>query len=127
MIDYDIQPTPTADVRDVLGLVGYPARLRSRAGAVWSYGSWGFDAHWNHVSAYEGLAGQEIAAWNTIDVRASWSAESGPFAGLQLALSVQNLTDEDPPFYDSPAGYGFDAAQASVLGRTVALQMIKRW
>ena len=79
------------------------------------------------MSAYEGLAGQEIAAWNTIDVRASWSAESGPFAGLHLALSVQNLTDEDPPFYDSPAGDGFDAAQASVLGRTIALQMIKRW
>ena len=127
LIDYDIQATPTADVRDVLGLVGYPARLRSRAGAVWSYGSWGFDAHWNYVSAYEGLAGQEIAAWNTIDVRASWSAETGPFAGLQLALSIQNLMDEDPPFYDSPAGYGFDAAQASVLGRTIALQMIKRW
>ncbi len=127
LLDYDIQTTPTAAVRDVLGLIGYPGRLRSRAGAVWSYGSWGLDAHWSHVSAYDGLAGQRIDAWNTVDVRASWSGDTGRFAGLQLALSVQNLLDEDPPFYDSPSGYGFDAAQASLLGRTVALQLIKRW
>ena len=44
-----------------------------------------------------------------------------------MSLSVQNLLDEDPPFYDATAGYGFDAAQSNILGRVLALQLIKRW
>lgn len=127
LFDYEVQTTPAAPVRDVLDQVGYPTRLRSRVGVVWSRGVLGLAAHWSHVSAYEAPTGDQIEDWDTVDVRASLSPETGPLSGLQLALSVQNLFDADPPFYDSPSGYGFDAAQASLLGRSVALQLIKRW
>ncbi|CAN5310266.1 TonB-dependent receptor [soil metagenome] len=127
LFDYDIQTTPASPMRDVLDLVGYPTRLRARAGASWAHGPWTASAHWSLVSDYRGIAGQTIDAWNTVDVGAAWAGASGFVEGVQVLLSVQNLLDEDPPFYDSPAGYGFDAAQANVLGRTVALQLIKRW
>lgn len=127
LLDYDIQATPAAPMRDVLDLVGYPTRLRARAGMTWSHGAWSVAAHWSHVSDYAATDGRTIDAWNTVDASAVWSGEAGPLGGLQVSLSVQNLLDEDPPFYDAPAGYGFDAAQANILGRTVALQLIKRW
>jgi iron complex outermembrane receptor protein len=127
LLDYDIQTTPAAPTRDVLDLVGYPTRLRARAGATWAHGPWSAGLHLSHVSDYKGLAGQTIKAWNTVDFGAAWSGSGGVTEGLQVSLSVQNLLDEDPPFYDSPAGYGFDAASSNILGRTVALQLIKRW
>ena len=46
---------------------------------------------------------------------------------LRLALTIHNLFDQAPPFYDAPSGFGFDPGQASLMGRTVALQLIKRW
>lgn len=127
LFDYDIQATPASPLRDVLDLVGYPTRLRARAGGRWSHGPWSASAHVSHVSDYKGVAGQTIKAWNTVDLGATWAGTSGFSEGLQVTLSVQNLMDEKPPFYDSAAGYGFDAAQANVLGRVVALQLIKRW
>ena len=47
--------------------------------------------------------------------------------GLSLTLNVLNLLNEEPPFYDAPAGIGYDAANTNVLGRQVSLQLVKRW
>jgi outer membrane receptor protein involved in Fe transport len=44
-----------------------------------------------------------------------------------VGLSVQNLFDAAPPFYDSPRGFGYDAANADPYGRVIALQAAKRW
>ncbi|WP_421729106.1 TonB-dependent receptor domain-containing protein [Brevundimonas sp.] len=127
ILDYDSQTTPSAAVREVIGLIGYPVRLRSRLGGAWTRGDLGADLHWNHVAAYEDRLGVGIDAWNTVDLQMRWSPASGALTGIQLALSVQNLFDADPPFYDAPSGFGFDPGQASLLGRTVALQLIRRW
>ncbi|MNI62701.1 hypothetical protein D3C73_1180320 [compost metagenome] len=62
-----------------------------------------------------------------MDGQVSWRPSWPRFDGLRLALTVQNLFDEDPPFYDSPTGYGFDPGQGGLLGRVVALQLIQRW
>ena len=62
------------------------------------------------------------------DGRMRWTPTgSGALEGVEVALSVQNLFNEDPPFYDSPLGVGYDPANASPLGRTVALQISRRW
>lgn len=127
MLNYDSQATPTAPVRSRVGLIGNPVKLRARSGVSWSLRDLRLSAHWSYVDAYKDRAGVRIDAWNTADVQASWSPSTGALAGLQLNLNVQNLFDADPPFYDSPMGYGFDAGQASLLGRVVALQLIRRW
>lgn len=123
LLDYKVQTTRTAAERSVVGLVGYPVRLRGRTGFSWQTGELSASAHLNHVASYKDRTGRAIDAWNTVDVQLAWQRTDG----LRLAFSVQNLFDEDPPLYDSPNGIGFDPGQASVLGRLVALQLIKRW
>jgi outer membrane receptor protein involved in Fe transport len=83
----------------------------------------------NHVDAYRSPAGAKIDAWNTVDASLLWAPNvaEGPFSGLSLTLSVQNLFDRDPPFYDNPLGVGYDPANADPLGRVVAVQLAKRW
>lgn len=127
ILDYESRTTPAAEPRALAGVVGFPVRLKSRVGASWIRGPLGLGLHWNHVAAYEDRAGAEIDAWNTFDARASWGLGAGPLEGLRMALTVLNLFDEDPPFYDAPTGFGFDAGQASLLGRSVSLQLTRRW
>jgi iron complex outermembrane receptor protein len=127
LLSYESQNTPTAQTIDVLDRVGYPNRLRSRAGVVWSSGPVTADLHWLHVSSYGDGAGQHIDAWDTADATVTWSPSDPWWRGLQVGVTVQNLFDRKPPFYDSPRGYGFDPGQANLLGRVVALQLTKRW
>jgi len=127
ILDYETRPTPTAPVRQVAGLIGYPVKLRARSGVTWSRGPLRLGVHWSHVDDYKDFAGQTINAWDTLDAQFNWSVNRAPFAGLTLQLGVQNLLDEDPPFYDAPLGFGFDAGQASLIGRVISLQLIQRW
>lgn len=127
ILDYETRPTPMAAVRQVAGLIGYPVRLRARSGVSWSRGGLGLGLHWNHVDDYHDRVGAGIDAWNTVDAQASWTPSTARLDGLRLTLTVHNLFDEAPPFYDAPSGYGFDPGQASLLGRVVALQLIRRW
>jgi iron complex outermembrane receptor protein len=127
LLDYETRLTPTAATNAVLDRVGYPVRLRSRAGAVWSRGDLSAGLHWSHVSAYEDARARSIDAWNTADLQLTWSPSAPTLAGLRVIATVQNLFDEDPPFYDSPTGLGYDPGQADLLGRVVSLQLVKRW
>lgn len=123
LLAYDQQTTPAAPSRSVRGLIGYPSELRSRAGVTWTRGQISGGLSWSHVAAYEDRAGTRIDAWNTADLQLGWD----PGRGLRALLNVQNLFDADPPFYDAPAGVGFDPGGADALGRVVSLQLIKRW
>lgn len=127
ILDYETRPTPTAPVRSVAGLIGYPVKLRGRAGAAWSRGDFTVGASWSHVDAYRDRAGARIGAFDTVDLQLGWAPEAGALSGSRVSLTVQNLFDRDPPFYNAPTGYGFDAGQASLLGRVVALQLTRRW
>lgn len=127
LLDYLNQTTSAAPREDLLGLVGYPTDLRARASLDWTKGDWSAGVTLHHVSDYRDVAGARIKAWNTFDGRIAWSPSRGWGEGVSAALSVRNLFDADPPFYNSSTGYGFDPAQADVLGRVVALQLIKRW
>ena len=127
ILDYDTRATPTAPVVPVVGLIGYHARLRARAGARWSQGDFDAAVHLTHVDDYRDRLGAVIDAWNTVDVQFNLSLDRIAAPGLRVTLGVENLFDEDPPFYDGPGGYGFDPGQASLLGRVVSLQLTRRW
>lgn len=127
LLDYDQALTPAADTRSLLNTINAPVDLRGTVAGLWTRGDWLARFALNHVADYEDAIGRTIDAWNTIDTNLHWTPSDGWAAGLRLSLNVLNILDEDPPFYDAPSGIGFDPGQASALGRTVSLQLSKRW
>jgi outer membrane receptor protein involved in Fe transport len=128
MSDYRRQVTPTAPVVNRVGQFGYPVEFRGTLAGTWTRGAWSLRVAANHVSSYATPSGSDIDAWNTADVQAIWIPEGpGWSEGLQLTLSVRNVFDLDPPFYDATSGLGFDAGQSDPLGRVASLQLTKRW
>lgn len=127
--DYVRRFTPTAEPVQLVDTANQPADLRGRLTGVWRRGRYGFSATLNYVDDYESETGDTIAAYAPLDLQARWApeAEAGPLAGLSATLTLSNVFDEDPPFYDSPLGVGYDPANADPLGRTIALSLAKRW
>jgi iron complex outermembrane receptor protein len=126
---YRIKVTQTASPLDRINLAGYPTALRARLGAFWTQGPWGAGASLSYVDNHHDEDGAAIDNWTSADLQLSWRApaRSGPLQGLELALSVQNVFDTDPPFYDAPLGVGYDSANATALGRYGALRLTKAW
>lgn len=128
LLRYDQALTPTAPTLQRAGIVGHPAKLRARLTADWSRGPWTLGAALNHTSAFHSAVGTRVGADDTVDLQAAWSPETGSaLAGTRLTLNVRNLFDTAPPFYDNPAGLGFDPANADLVGRFVSLQLSRRW
>lgn len=127
LLDYETRTTGAAPSVDALGRVGRPQRLRARAGATWSRGAWSAGLFANHVSAGRDVSNRAVESWTTADARLAWSPSASSLGGLEAALSIQNLFDRAPPFYDAAGGFGFDPGQANPYGRMVALQLIRRW
>lgn len=127
LLRYAQQITPTAPTGDFVGHAGQPVALRARASGTWTRDAWGATVGLNYVSATKADTGQRISDWTTFDAQLRWTPRTRRLQGLSLALSVQNLFDAEPPFYDSPQGVGYDAANADPLGRFAALQLGRRW
>ena len=74
-----------------------------------------------------------VDSWTTVDFNLGYRVEGGQgwIANTQCNLGVNNLFDQSPPFidqFDPLAGvFGYDAANASLVGRQVSLQLVKRW
>lgn len=128
LIDYEQALTPAAPFRSLVSTINYPVDFRGTVAGLWRRGDWLARVAFNHVDAYRDPLGQTIDAWDTIDANLHWTPIFQAWAsGLRVSLNVLNLLDEDPPFYDAITGIGFDPGQASPLGRTVSLQLTKRW
>ncbi|WP_312404633.1 TonB-dependent receptor [Brevundimonas sp.] len=128
VLEYSRLLTPVAPREQLVDLVGFPADLRLKVAANWSFADWSGRIGTTYIDDYDTPRGGSVESWTTVDAQLRWSP-SGTTAleGLEVALSAQNLFDEAPPFYDNPQGFGFDPANATVLGRVVSLQLIKRW
>ncbi len=124
---FDSRPTPTAPAVSQLNIPNYPVALRGRLDAGWSRGAWSASSALNIVDSYRDLAGRRIDGWQTLDVQVAWEPSVGVLSGTRLSLSVQNLFDADPPFYNAPQGVAYDGANAGVLGRTASVQLTRAW
>jgi outer membrane receptor protein involved in Fe transport len=126
--DYDRRLTPAAATERLVDTVGFPVDFRGRVSGDWTRGPATTRLSLDYVDDYRTPAGGVVDAWTRLDAQLTWrfDADAGE-AGTDLTLSVRNLLDAEPPFYDAPSGFGFDAAQADPLGRVVALQLIRRW
>ncbi len=124
LLDNERKVTPSAPFDDLLGDPKFPARWRGRAGAEWSRGPITFGLAANYVSGGRNpLGGQTIDDWTTFDGQARYEVSDG----VAVTVTVRNLTNAEPPFFDAPQGIGYDAANTDVLGRQVAVQLVRRW
>ena len=132
LVDFKDQITPLSPLIERVGTLGNPVDFRLRATADWSWHELGVNLALNHVGPYTdniSLPSRPISAWTSIDlqVRLSSADKTGLARGLSAALTIQNLFDRDPPFVDRSLGFGYDPANADVLGRFIALQIKKQW
>ena len=129
LADYARTLTPTSGEEQLSGVTGQPAALRVRSTGTWTRGPWGATLGLNYVSGSTPPTGPHVDSYTTVDGQLLWrsTATAGPTRGIQVALNVANLFDTGPPFFDNPAAVGYDPANADVIGRTLSLQVIRKW
>ena len=129
LLSYQRKTTQASQAVELAGTAENPADLRGRMAATWTHGAWALTGAANYVGGLDTTTGGHISAQTTFDAVLQWTvpARGGALKGVVAALSVQNLFDKDPPFYDSPYGVGYDPANYEPNGRVVALQLTKAW
>ena len=130
LLQYDRQADAHGtDGTNLVDRANYPLNFKGRVAGTWTRGIFSETLDVNYQNGEHDLEGTHIGSWTTLDFQAAVhsSAQSGQLKGVVLALNVSNLLDTDPPFYDSPQGVGYDATNASALGRTISVQLTKRW
>ena len=121
--------------QSVLDTLYYPVSLRGRGNVGWASGSWSANLFVNYVGSYlnnvplQGRPNQTVPAWVTLDASIGFQVpKDAPMKllrGVRASLSIQNLTDRDPPLVLTSTFQGFDPSNANVFGRMATLQLTK--
>lgn len=126
--------SPTAEPYDLVGTFANPPKLRVRGSIAWLCRAWSANVNVNYTHSYTDTSGaidRAVDSFTTVDGVLSYAFAPSANAvtdGLSLSLIVTNLFDEQPPYVGfSGRGSHYDAANASPLGRTVSMQIGKRW
>jgi outer membrane receptor protein involved in Fe transport len=141
LLEYDLQVAPGTGYVELLDTFGEPTRWRGQAQFAWTRAGFTSALSINRVSAYDNsltTPRQPIDAWTTGDLYFSYDANEasiGWMRGLRVSLSIQNVTNEQPPYVLIPPEFllpgvnplPFDPTNASPLGRFIAVQVSKRW
>jgi outer membrane receptor protein involved in Fe transport len=136
MSDLKQQIGPTAPVVDLVDTVGNPPSLRLVGNLSWSAKGWTVQSTVNYTGAYRDPGSapvRKIDSWTTLDFNIGYRVDggSGWLANTQSNLGIINVFDQRPPFvneFDLTSGtFGYDPANATLLGRAVSLQFVKRW
>jgi hypothetical protein len=102
----------------------------------WSLRGWTVQTTVNHTGAYRDPSSvpvRGVDSWTTVDLNIGYRVVggSGWLANTQSNLGIINVFDERPPFvneFDLTSGtFGYDPANATLLGRGISLQLVKRW
>jgi iron complex outermembrane receptor protein len=127
--------TPSSPSFSVIDEVGKPVALRARANAGWSKGAFGGYVHLNYTDSYsnpfsslESKMDSYLTVDATLRVDGSKLVAAEWLSGVSASLSVANLLDEKPPFFDGGfTGILYDSANASPFGRYYSLRLTKTW
>ena len=129
--------TMASPLFDVVDTVFNPADLRFRARFGWSKDRVSASAFVNYTDGYDDNLADPVAdvdSFTTVDLTFAYDTGAvelgaGLFDDLRIALTVQNLFDEDPPMISTaPApftGIGYDPTNATGLGRFIAFELGK--
>ncbi len=125
--DLTTAAAPGAPQVDVLNTINFPQRFRGRGELGWRRNEFSAAAFVNYVSAYDQTGvttPRKIDAYTTVDLHLGYDLTQLS-DGLTVALDVQNVADEDPPFVNISGGY--DPQSANPLGRLFAVSLRKAW
>jgi iron complex outermembrane receptor protein len=129
------QVTTESAVVTRLNRLFYLPSLRYRASGAWVRAPWSLAASVNYTKRYINdtvQPAETVDAYTTVDAQVSFAPPSLWGGGLRISLSAVNVLDERPPKVNTPlfpggVQFGFDAANASPIGRFLTLQLSKRW
>lgn len=133
LIEFGRALRSNSPVTDILDTPFNPLSFKLRGSASWTRGGLETTLYLNYADGYRDTLSdpeRRIDSWTTFDFAASYDLpvrDAGLLKGIELALNVQNLFDEDPPFFNNPNSVGYDPVNASLLGRFVSLQLRKSW
>jgi outer membrane receptor protein involved in Fe transport len=136
IFDQKQQIMPTAPVFDHVDTVGNPLQFRFAGHVSWSLRRWTVQATVNYTGGYSdpgSVPARDVDSWTTADFNVGYHVEDGPgwLTNTQINFGIINFLDQRPPFvnqYDLLSGrLGYDAANATALGRQVSLQVVKGW
>lgn len=145
VLNRDQKVTDNGREVDTADTIYNPPNWRARGLVSYQQGGFAANMFVNHTDSYTDNrattlpAQSKIDALTTLDLRFAYdfsaSFEGGFFSGLSVALSAQNVLDEDPPRVAFPSGalaastyeLGFDPVNADPLGRIIALEFTKSW
>jgi outer membrane receptor protein involved in Fe transport len=138
ILNQEQQVTATSPAVDMVDTIYNPPEYRARASVSWRLEGWGANLFANHTDSYidnRFTTRPTVDAYTTLDLRLAYDFSnrfrSGALSGLTIALSAQNVLDEDPPkvgiFVPNSAESGFDSTNADPLGRLISLEISKTW
>ncbi len=132
LFDYERQLLTTDPLVEEIDTLGRPVDLRARGNLGWGRAGWSVTAFVNYMDGYTDNVSnpdREVDAWTTVDLTIAYKTQRVDrfFSDIRLALTTQNLFDEDPPFVDTVGGVGYDATNANPLGRYFSFQITKDW
>ncbi|WP_347331858.1 TonB-dependent receptor plug domain-containing protein [Marinimicrobium locisalis] len=126
IIDSTRQLTSTSPEAEALNKVYFPVDLKVRSGVALTRHKLSGGLFVNYVDGYRDPSNLEdptVDSWTTVDFNLQYH-----FVGeTSLALNVQNVFDEDPPFVENARGTGYDPTNATALGRFASLSMTYEW
>lgn len=118
-----------------------PAALRMRGSLTWSLNAVSANLFADYVSSYSDDRVQdrtsEVGSWLTFDASLQYDFDragaTGLLSGAKATLSVRNILNNEPPRVAAgidgtePTYAAYDSANADPDGRTIALQISKKW
>ncbi len=132
---FDISVQKGAPEIDEAGTVFFPPSYRLRAGMLYSNGPWRANAFINYTDSFKDarfVPTVDVSSLTTVDVVLAYKIESGSgfLSNTTIGVVANNLFDQSPPYVRATVGQGYptyDPTNASIVGRTLAIQFQKDW
>lgn len=128
ILNFDTQLSPASPVTDSLSLGIPQSTVRATLGADFgAFAVAGFvnyrDGITSNYATPTGVSSYDADPYTTADLRVTWTLpDSGLTQGSTIALQVNDLFDETPPFFPATDGIG---GTYNPIGRYVALNLRK--
>jgi iron complex outermembrane recepter protein len=127
--------TPGAPMASLANNIGQSPNLRARGGVAGFWKDWRVTLNVNYTNGYHNalvIPEPSVGSWTTADFQLAWQIPAPTAPVIHLSFNARNVLNTRPPWVFVPAGkslrpVGFDATNASVLGRMLSMELSVTW